>query len=52
MNCPFELANNFQLTKNNLECFISNIFLKKWANPGLFFIYFRLFKEHYKFYNK
>ena len=23
----------------------------KWANPGLFFIYFRLF-THYNFYNK
>ena len=27
-------------------------FFKKWANPVLFFIYFRLFRTHYKFYNK
>ena len=24
-------------------------FLKKWANPGLFFIYFRLFETHINF---
>ena len=24
-------------------------FFKKWAIPGLFFIYFRLFKQHYNF---
>ena len=27
-------------------------FLKKWANPGLFFIYFHFSNTHYKFYNK
>ena len=30
-------------------CSIYIIFLKKWANPGLFFIYFRLFKHTLQF---
>ena len=29
-----------------------HLFFKKWANPDLFFIYFRSFQTNNKFYNK
>ena len=34
-----------------LQKLLRLFFLKKWANPSLFFIYYLLFKPHYYFYN-
>ena len=31
--------------QDNLALYLAIPFLKKWANPGLFFVYFRLFKQ-------
>ena len=45
-----DLPDNFLFVKK-IGWFLKQSFYKKWAIPGLFFIYFRRFK-HYNFYNK
>ena len=45
-----EIFNDFA---HNILVALLNFFLKKWANPGLFFVYFRSFQvNQYNFYNK
>ena len=48
----FQVFHLLQWMKSSLMAYkIYQISLKKWAIPGLFIVYFRLFK-HYDFYNK
>ena len=55
---PTDLALNVTFSYNlsvsdvNVRSVQFFIFLKKWANHGLFFIYFCLFKHTFQFYNK
>ena len=36
-------------TRNDYKCLLFTIFLTKWTNPGLFFIYFHLSKHTFLF---
>ena len=49
-------STNWATATSHLQCLIidmKSFFKKKWANPGLFFVYFRSFQTNItKFYNK
>ena len=44
-----QMKNDFEARKKIGKILLVTFFLKKWANTGLFFIYFRLFKQTLQF---
>ena len=48
-NCSFEIDISFKVILKRLKCVIFKVFFK-WANPGLFFVYFRCFQANNTFF--